>query len=62
MVVQVAYTILNSVDTENREYAPLEKIMDNFPKYVLTTDFLIQRRNGIIHANLMSFMRDNKNF
>jgi predicted AAA+ superfamily ATPase len=60
--VQVAYTILNSVDTENREYAPLEKIKDNFPKYVLTTDFLIQKRNGIIHANLMQFMKENKNF
>ena len=60
--VQVAYTILNSEETENREYAPLEKIQDNFPKYVLTTDFLIQRRNGIIHANLMDFMRNNKCF
>jgi len=60
--VQVSYTILSSEDTENREYAPLEKIKDNFPKYVLTTDFLIQKRNGIIHANLMKFMEDNKNF
>lgn len=51
--VQVVYAILNSVDTENREYTPLEKIKDYFPKYVLTTDFLIQKRNGIIHANLM---------
>ena len=60
--VQVAYTILSSVETENREYAPLEKIKDNFPKYVLTTDFLIQKRNGIIHDNLMKFIRDNKSF
>ena len=47
--VQVAYTILNSLDTENREYTPLEKIKDNYPKYVLTTDFIIQKRNGILH-------------
>ena len=60
--VQVAYTILNSEDTENREYTPLEKIRDNYPKYVLTTDFLIQKRNGIIHANLIEFMKENKNF
>lgn len=60
--VQVAYTILNGEDTENREYAPLEKIQDNFPKYVLTTDFLIQKRRGIIHANLIEFMRNNKQF
>lgn len=60
--VQVAYTILSSEDTENREYAPLEKIQDNFPKYVLTIDFLIQKRNGIIHANLMKFMEENRRF
>ena len=60
--VQVAYTILSGEDTENREYAPLEKIQDNFPKYVLTTDFLIQKRNGIIHANLIQFMKESKVF
>lgn len=60
--VQVAYTILSSEDTENREYAPLEKIQDNFPKYVLTTDFLIQRRKGIVHANMMKFMEKNETF
>lgn len=55
--VQVAYTILNSKDTEDREYESLEKIKDNYPKYVLTTDFLLQKRNGIIHANLMDCMQ-----
>jgi len=60
--VQVAYTILESLDTENREYRPLEKIADNYPKYVLTADYLIQQRNGIIHANLMKFMEDSKLF
>jgi len=60
--VQVAYTILSSEDTENREYAPLEKIQDNFPKYVLTTDFLIQKRKGIIHANLMKFIKEGQTF
>ena len=60
--VQVAYTILDSKDTEDREYTPLEKIQDNFPKYVLTTDFLIQKRKGIIHANLMSFIKEGQAF
>ena len=32
-------TLFWMVKKENREYAPLEKIQDNFPKYVLTTDF-----------------------
>ena len=60
--VQVAYTILASVDTENREYRPLEQIRDNYSKYVMTTDFLIQKRNGIHHVNLIDFMKDNKDF
>ena len=36
--VQVAYTILESTETEDREYRPLESIRDNYPKYVVTTD------------------------
>ena len=60
--IQVAMTILNSKDTEDREYRSLEKISDNYPKYVLTMDSLIQKRNGIIHENVLSFMRDGKLF
>ena len=60
--IQVAYTILENKDTEDREYRPLEKIRDNYPKYVLTTDYLFQHRNGIIHANLLDFMQNGKMF
>lgn len=60
--LQVAYTILESKKTEDREYTPLELIKDNYPKYVLTTDFLIQKRNGIIHANIAEFMKNNLYF
>ncbi len=60
--LQVAYTILESKKTEDREYIPLELIKDNYPKYVLTTDLLIQKRNGIIHANIAEFTRNNLNF
>ncbi len=60
--VQVAYTIALSKETEEREYRPLEKIKDNYPKYVATTDFLLQQRNGIKHINLIDFMRDGKLF
>jgi len=61
--VQVAYTILASEETENREYRPLEMITwDNYPRYVMTTDKLIQKRNGIIHANIMDFMKSEKDF
>ena len=60
--IQIAYTILASIDTENREYIPLEEIRDNYPKYVMTTDYLLQKRNGINHVNLIEFMKENKNF
>ena len=60
--VQVAYTILQSQDTEDREYRPLEHIRDNYPKYVVTTDRLLQKRNGIKHVNLMDFITAKKQF
>ena len=57
---QVAYTIAQSRETEEREYRPLEQIRDNYPKYLLTTDFLLQKRNGILHVNLLEFMKNGK--
>ena len=59
---QIAYTILENKKTEDREYTPLELIKDNYPKYVLTTDFLIQKRNGIIHTNIAEFIKNNLHF
>lgn len=60
--IQVAYTILSSKETEDREYRPLETITDNYPRYVMTTDTLLQKRNGITHANLIDFMNESKTF
>ncbi len=61
--VQVAYTILESKDTEDREYRALEQAKwDNYPKYLLTTDSLLQKRNGIIHANLIDFIKNGQRF
>lgn len=60
--VQVAYTILESRQTEDREYKSLEEIRDNYPKYVLTTDYILQNRNGIRHLNLMDFMKNGQTF
>jgi hypothetical protein len=54
--VQVAYTISNR-DTEDREYRSLENIKDNYPKYVMTTDYLLQKRSGIAHMNLIDFIK-----
>ena len=60
--VQVAYTISESQKTEDREYAPLESVTDNYPKYVLTTDYLLQNRSGIKHVNLLEFMKSHSRF
>ncbi|MCD8397816.1 MAG: ATP-binding protein [Lachnospiraceae bacterium] len=54
--MQVAYTILLSQETEDREYRPLEEIRDNYTKYVGTTDYMLQKRNGIRHINLIDHM------
>ena len=60
--VQVAYTIALSKETEDREYRPLEMIKDNYPKYVMTTDYLLQKRNGIKHVNILNFMQTGQEF
>lgn len=60
--IQIAYTIYGNDKTEDREYKPLEMIKDNYPKYVITTDYLMQKRNGIKHINLMEFIKQNQNF
>ena len=60
--VQVAMTIMSSRETEDREYRPFEKIRDNYPKYLMTRNDLIQQRDGIRHVNAPSFMKDNRLF
>ncbi len=60
--VQVAYTIASSKETEDREYRPLESIADNYPKYVMTTDYLLQKRGGVRNVNLIEFMKNGELF
>jgi len=56
LYVQVCY-LLASKETEDREFAPLEKIEDNYPKIVLTMDkFWGGDRNGIIRKNIIEFL------
>lgn len=60
--VQVAYTINENIKTEDREYKPLEMIKDNYDKYVVTTDYLLQKRNGIKHINILEFVKEGRRF
>ena len=53
----------NNVYCEIYSYrTPLEKIRDNYPKFLMTTDYLLQKRNGIRHVNLMEFMSGGEEF
>ncbi|MBR1918640.1 MAG: ATP-binding protein [Spirochaetales bacterium] len=60
--VQIAMTIMANRETEEREYRPLEYIKDNYPKYLLTRNDLIQHRNGILHFNIAPFMNEDRTF
>ena len=60
--VQVALTIMNSKKTEDREYRSLESISDGYPKYLITRNDLIQKRNGIKHVDIVDFILSGKYF
>lgn len=53
--IQVALSILDE-DTANREYKPLLKISDNYPKYVISLDTLDLSRSGIKHLSAERFL------
>ncbi len=54
--IQVTY-LLASEDTIKREFTPLMKINDNYPKMVLSLDdFFGDDYNGIIHKNIIAFL------
>ena len=53
--IQVAY-LLASSETIEREFSSLEKINDNYPKYVISMDEFDMSRNGIIHINIIDFL------
>ena len=55
--IQVCY-LLASPETINREFGNLEKINDNYPKYVISGDIPDFSRNGIKHFNIVKFLLD----
>jgi uncharacterized protein len=52
---QVAWQMTNE-STVEREFGALEKINDNYPKYLLTTDSFTQNRSGIRHMNVFNWL------
>ncbi|MBN2779317.1 MAG: ATP-binding protein [Bacteroidales bacterium] len=54
---QVAWQ-MTSENTVEREFGALEKINDNYPKFLLTTDSFTQNRSGIRHLNVFNWLLD----
>ena len=55
LYVQVCY-LLASTETVEREFGNLERIKDNYPKYVKSGDLPDFSRNGIKHYNIIKFL------
>lgn len=55
LYVQVCY-LLASPETVEREFGNLERIKDNYPKYVISGDLPDFSRNGIKHFNIIKFL------
>lgn len=54
---QVAWQMTNE-NTVEREFGALEKINDNYPKFLLTTDGFTQNRSGVKHLNVFNWLLD----
>jgi len=52
---QVAWQMTNEKTIE-REFGALEKVKDNYPKILLTTDGFTQNRGGIKHINVFNWL------
>ena len=52
---QVAATVLDP-STFQREFRPLKKISDHYPKYVLTMDEFPMGEDGINQVNIIDFL------
>lgn len=54
---QVAWQMIDE-STIEREFRTLEKIKDNYPKFILTTDSFTQNRDGVKHLNVFNWLLD----
>lgn len=56
--VQVCYLINEDEEIIKREFEPLSKIRDNYPKYVLSMEKSDYSRDGIEHVNIIRFLKN----
>ena len=54
--IQVSQSILDE-NTRKREFKSLEKISDSYPKYVISMDSFDFSAHGIIHLNIIDFLK-----
>jgi predicted AAA+ superfamily ATPase len=52
---QIAWQ-LSDDKTIDREFSSLEKINDNYPKFLLTTESFTTNRGGVIHLNVFNWL------
>jgi len=52
---QVVYLLVDEKVIE-REFGAFNFVPDNFPKYVLSMDYVDFSREGVIHKNIINFM------
>lgn len=57
--IQVSKTIADE-KVEEREYKPFYEIKNMYPKYLFTSDVLLQDRDGVINVNIADFIYNNK--
>lgn len=57
--IQVSKTIADE-KVEEREYKPFYEIKNMYPKYLFTSDVLLQNRDGVINVNIADFIYNNK--
>ena len=55
MYVQVAY-VMDSDETEKREFDALKAVPDQYPKFVLSLDRVDLSQEGIVHRYLPDFL------
>ena len=55
LYVQVCY-LLTGEETFKREFEPLARVQDNYPKLVLSLDPIARPYKGIDHQNLVEFL------
>lgn len=57
--IQVSKTIADE-NVEEREYKPFYEIKNMYPKYLFTSDVLLQDRDGVLNVNIADFIYNNK--